>query len=582
MWCNATTANILKNDAIFVFEDSLAKLSFKEVQKLPISYFKDDIIFAKNKSSNYWLRFSFPNSEGIEILEILTPHTEYIDFYQPLDSGYHQTITGHLKNSYTRPYLHKNFVFDIASSDFSKPFFIKIKSKNPVGFFIKAQTRKEFHRYSIQEYLLLGLYYGALLILVLYHLVVFVVIRKLVYIAYILTVIVAGLISLSDDGLGVLYVWNNYLELSRPLGLYILPTLYLLFFGTYSFAFLGEGNPIFKKIITGVIGLYLIYFFIDIIFISDNYTFSFIYNIPFIVIYLVYLVHFIKTLKKSSLFFLIGFTFSLFGILINQLRLSGYLEGNILTVYAFNVGVFLEFLSLALSISYKYKEENKLKKSAIKGQIRLLQEKNIAQKKMVQAIAEKEQATLEINKKLEIKVEERTKQLNNLIDKLRGLNFEYDKENWDLKRSVKAEKVSKLNQEIITLPEMRELFPSNYKCYEFLAELKWSGDNYSCPKCNYENYSVNKTNLSRKCSKCGYANSVTKDTVVQYQKIPLTSLFYICYLWFKDPKLNVIALSDELKISEVSIYKFIAKLKQKNQELNKQKKSISSWKDLLL
>jgi len=32
MWCNATTANILKNDAILLFEDSLATLSFKEVQ----------------------------------------------------------------------------------------------------------------------------------------------------------------------------------------------------------------------------------------------------------------------------------------------------------------------------------------------------------------------------------------------------------------------------------------------------------------------------------------------------------------------------------------------------------------------
>ncbi len=48
---------------------------------------------------------------------------------------------------------------------------------------------------------------------------------------------------------------------------------------------------------------------------------------------------------------------------------------------------------------------------------------------------------------------------------------------------------------------LEELFQSEEKCYEFLAELKWS-DGYRCRKCGNTNYCPGKTPYSRRCTKC--------------------------------------------------------------------------------
>lgn len=578
---NGFSSELIKEKDFLVFEDTTNEISFDSICTSDIAW-EHTPQKAENPKSAYWIKLNLPPANTKRVLEVITSQTEQVTFYRPNKiNGYAIIKTGHLLPYETREYPHKNFVFNLNSHQDQLPYFLKIQSSNPVGFLFKLQTNAEFSTYSTKEYLLLGFYYGSLSLLALYHLIVFVVLRKKVYLFYVLSILTAGLISCSDDGLGSIYLWQNFLPFSKAIGVYILPVIYLLSFSSYSVSFLDNAFPKGKKIITISAITYVVIFLFQSLIIDQSVYFPKLYSVPFIIIYSVFLWAYIQHKQRAALFFLIGFTFSLFGILINQLRLVGILEGNILTVYAFNIGVILEFLSLALSISYKFKREQFEKEQAQLAELNLMNEKNEAQSLMYEAIKEKESITKEVNKNLEIKVKERTGQLNDLINKLKSLNIDYDKENWELKRNVRDEKAKKLFGEKLTLDELRQLFPNNYKCQEFLHQQKWEGKSFSCSKCGYEKFSENSKSFLRKCSRCSATISPTKGSVFHAQKIQLNILFYITYIWFNSEKINVKDLSLQLNISEISLYNFIKKLKEKQQEKTKEKQPISNWTDII-
>ena len=65
--------------------------------------------------------------------------------------------------------------------------------------------------------------------------------------------------------------------------------------------------------------------------------------------------------------------------------------------------------------------------------------------------------------------------------------------------------------------EFREQFGTEEQCLVFLSRLKW-GDNYSCFKCENKKYGSGKKVHNRRCTRCGYDESPTANTLFQKQK----------------------------------------------------------------
>jgi len=76
--------------------------------------------------------------------------------------------------------------------------------------------------------------------------------------------------------------------------------------------------------------------------------------------------------------------------------------------------------------------------------------------------------------------------------------------------------------------KLHELFNSEEKCYEFLAELKWS-NGFTCRKCGNTNYCPGKTAYSRRCTKCKTEESSAAGTIFHNCKFPISKAFYIAY-----------------------------------------------------
>lgn len=572
------------------FEDTSKQLSLSEIIAKSNTLFTDkhaEYETVNHVESDYWVKFYLKASDttGKKIFEVLTPQTEKISFFVPKkDNTYSRSDAGYLLPFSNREYAHKNFLFDFQNgTDFSKPFFIKIHSSNKVGLLFRIHNQQYFAKYSLNEYLTLGLYYGVLCMLILYNFIIFLYLRKPVYLAYIFLVLSSIGLSLSDDGLGFAYIWQNHPTWSQPLGLDIFPICFLIGYTAYAITFLNNRYALIKKIITYTTTTYLVYFVADILFVNEKFYFSFIYSIPFIVIYISYCYILYKNEFKPARFYVLGNTFALLGIVIEQMRLLGIIEGSTFTVYAFELGIVLEFFSLSFSLAYSYSQESKARITIQKEQIDLLEDKETAQKERIEILKEKELLSKKVTTELEQKVAERTtevteanEKLQKLIAGLEEMSISLDKENWQLKRGIKQEKQKRLSGGTVTLEEINLLYPSKIQCLKFLEELKWV-DGFSCKKCNHTNYSINEENRSRKCSKCGKIESVTSGSLFHAQKLDFQHLFMLAHLAFRTDKVDVSDIANQLQVSETSIYKFIKKARDKK-EANP---NITTWEELI-
>ncbi len=76
--------------------------------------------------------------------------------------------------------------------------------------------------------------------------------------------------------------------------------------------------------------------------------------------------------------------------------------------------------------------------------------------------------------------------------------------------------------------QLEEMFRSDEKCLEFLAEIKWA-NGFVCKKCGNTNSCAGKEPFSRRCTKCKSKETATNGTVFHGVKFPISKAFYIAY-----------------------------------------------------
>ena len=565
------------NEGALWLADSSNSLSYTEVVNEEFQPF-ENVVTTGFDSVTFWVKYPLPPSEEKRVLEIVTAQTEYIQvFFDDQDTPLEFGAALPFQN---RGYEHKNFIVDLPENKIVTNLFIKIVSTNNVGLLFKVKSQQSFTNYSIKEYLGLGIYYGVLLLLLLYNALLFISIRDKVYLWYALTVSMAIGISLTDDGLGFQYLWSDAPEMSQPLGYYVFPVGFLIFYTLYAFHYLPRSFTSKKWLLYGVGALSILFLFIELINSgSDPFTFS--YTFPFMFIYLMYWRYFLKGYRPAR-YFLLGNTFALIGVMVNQMRLKGWIEGNIYTFYAFEVGMVLEFISLSLALADRYKQIVKAKDKAVKKEIELQKDLNEEQAKTIEIQEEKQQLAEKVNKELEEKVSSRTKelenknkQLNDLVGKLKELNIGYDKENWALKLNLNEEKKSQLLGKKLDYKAFLKIYPTDNRCKTFLAEYRWK--KFTCDVCRSD-VAIPTNEFDVKCSSCAKKYSITHNSLFQYQKLPLTKLMYLVYIFHRDSKSDVNELSEELEISTNSIYAFRKKVQVSQERF---KKAPDNWLDLV-
>jgi two-component system, sensor histidine kinase LadS len=116
--------------------------------------------------------------------------------------------------------------------------------------------------------------------------------------------------------------------------------------------------------------------------------------------------------------------------------------------------------------------------------------------------------------------------------------------------------------------KLEELFESEEKCYEFLAELKWS-DGYKCRKCGNTNYCPGKTPHSRRCTKCKTEESSAAGTIFHNCKFPISKAFYIAYNVCKGKEdISTYEFARRLSLRQMTCWNFKTKIQNALQQMD--------------
>lgn len=593
---DTTKEFVFNEDYYSVLEDSLNLLTIKDInQPHNQKRFKiNKASYNERTSSTYWIKFSIIHKASIDnlfCLESYSPHTENITLYiEGLNSEWIERRNGEFVHFYDREIKNKNLIFNIPTDTINvRTYYLKIKSSNYCGFDFRIKSFSYFSNYNTNEYFFLGTYYGILFIMALYNLLMYFSIKEQVYIYYVLYVLSGIISTLTEDCLGYQYVWFKFPHWNTPIGYHIAPLFLLVSFVLYSRQFLQLKSllPLHDKIILASTGIFLFYYGLHLSVLSEKFYFRGLYLIPFILIYISGIISFLNGYKPAR-FFIFGYTIIFVSIIIIQLRATGLINGNLLTVYSLNYGLVLEVAVLSFAMADRIKYIKKDKDDA-------LRDKYEVQQKIIHQLKINEELNEKVNRELEEKVTLRTvelfeknKQLEDanlklqeLSEKANQMSLKLDLDNWNLQKSIKESIKDRMFGKEVSYQEFNRIFSDESTCLRYLEELKWN-DTFRCKKCGNVKYINGIKIFTRKCTKCGYSESVTANTLFHGLRFPISKAFYMTYLVHRNYKITLDELSELLELRRNTCWNFKKKvIKILEQDKKHSKKTIETWEDLI-
>lgn len=560
--------------------------------------------YNKNTSSAYWIKFKVVKQTGTEasfVFESYSTHTKNLQLFVPSKRGHFNIHKAGLDYSFKdRDYIHQNLVFDLNIPEGQETVcYVRVYSDNHSAFEFRIKSNNYFSFYSTNEYYYLGIFYGILLIMAVYNLLLFFSIKDKVYLYYVFYVLSCMLSTLADDGLGLRYIWPAAQNLDNFIGHILAPNLLLLSFLFYANEFLSINtkHTVYYNYVKYATILYIVYFIVEKIFLPDFVQIRVFYLLPFLTVYAISIICFFKG-QLTARYFIIGYTFIFLSIIIIQLRASGTIEGNIFTVYSFNYGLVFEVVVFSFGLSERIKHILKEKEEAQFGIIDQLEKNNKLQEKINKQLEENNLLQEKVNRELEAKVNERTEEikhknaeleetnakLKEMTERANSMAAKLDLDNWNLQKYVKEEIKARISDQEVPYDEFIKIFPNEHACFKFLDDLKWKDNSFGCRKCKNVKFIKGIKPFSRKCTRCGYVESVTAYTLFHGVRFEVDKAFYMTYIVHRrGTKITLDQLSDLLQLRRNTCWNFKKKILSTIDEYKiSHSKNPEHWEDIIL
>lgn len=198
-------------------EDSSNALTFEQVQKLPEASFSASTQKTFNKGytpSAYWLRFRLNFSDDLInshwLLEIPFPLLDHVTLYIPDSNNTYSSIhTGDRHPFSQRDIDTTNFVFKLKPEKNDNVYYLHIQTKDSLQVPLFLWNPDNFPKYNTAMTGLQGLYFGIMLVMILYNLFIYLSVRDRSYLYYISYISCATLFQASMQGYSFEYFWPN-------------------------------------------------------------------------------------------------------------------------------------------------------------------------------------------------------------------------------------------------------------------------------------------------------------------------------------------------------------------------------------
>jgi len=545
-----------------------------------------------------WYRIKISANEKNDknfLLEFFDQTIDTITAYIPNEKGGFNRINLGDEHNFTSRFIHhKNFEIPIdLPIGKEETYYFRIKSKQTADVIIVLRSVNWFIEYALNEYFTFGIFYGMILVFSFYNLIMFIYLRQIQYLFYVGYNISIGMYEMCVDGIAYQYLWPNnpaWNQTAYAVAICSMSVFAMLF--AQKLLHVKTKAPVLNKLLNMLIVARIITFFLMYAFKQEWFTYRFIESIPLTFAFFTGIWIYRKGYRPAR-YFVIGYSFLFAGFSLKFLIMLGisWLNFSVLSYYSLTICFILEMVFLSLAIGDK---------------VRLFKrKKDKAQQAMIKQMSENEKLKDAINKKLEKKVEQRTKEVTEqaqIIDQqnkrllesntllkeqsieISRINALLEQDNIDLKVGIENVTRARIMSADVDFTEFSKIYPDKESCFKFLSELKWHGG-YKCKKCESTNYITGHTPYSKRCNSCGYEESVLIDTIFQNSRIPINKSFYLVFLIYSSKgKISSHKLSEILGIRQNTCWMYSSKIKKMMEERKRELKNAGEkgWSKLVL
>jgi hypothetical protein len=573
--------------------DSTNTLTFREISSPSMIGAFQQHSYYQNRdfrnNASYWIRLPIrhrADSRKIWLLEFYDQTIDYLDAFIPqADGSYQKVEMGDELPFHQRKFMHKNFEIPLAmKSDTLMVYYFRVRSHGFADLRIAFRSVNRFVYYALTEYFLFGTFYGMILIISLYNFLVFLAIREVKNIYYILYILSVAAYAMSYDGVGFQYLWpqhpgwNDY---AIGVTLYSVILWSLIF--TRRFLRTRAHTPALDKVLIAVILARSAFFLGEVFLLPELLTYRNIEIIPLSVIFYAAITVWRRGYRPAR-FFVMAYGILFAGFFIRSLVYFNVLPFTTTLHYSLHFSFVLEMLFLTFALGDRIRILKAMRDRALKRIIHQ-HEANMKLKDQVTRELEEKvlERTLELNRKNE-QLETINRRLESQSMEINQINSMLDLDNWKLKNSIKEVLNERLMEKTMDYKQFRTLYPDSLSCYRFLETLKW-GKHFRCRKCGNEKYFQGAQKFARRCTRCGYNESITAFTIFHSIKFPVEKAFYIAYLAVtgrNDHTLESLSKQLDLRMNTVWAYKRKVIIRIAHLEKHGKRPTASGWEDVIL
>ena len=305
-----------------------------------------------------WLRFDVKNESNKEdwLLEFAFPLIYYINIYEEDESGVIELVeTGANYPFAHREIAHRNFIFNLEiEKNKTKTYYMVAHGGGDVHPPISIWEADAFIQKTQVEFVLLGLFYGMILVMIVYNLFLYFSLRLKSYLYYVLAIASTMIGQFTINGLSYQYLWPNspsWNLIATPFWVSVACIFILIF--TRRFLDTDYDLPKFKRfsymlmLLNGlviVLLFFLHYAALNLMLLSTISTFVTVLAVAFISL---------KRGARQARFFIVGWLVFLAGVFITILERATILPYSHLTEYAGQASLAIEVVLLSLALADK-------------------------------------------------------------------------------------------------------------------------------------------------------------------------------------------------------------------------------------
>ncbi len=540
-------------------------------------------------NASYWIRMPIHHqvkSKKVWLLEFYDQTIDQLEAFIPQDNGlYESKLMGDNQPFDHRMFRHKNFEIMLdMKKDTVMYYYFKVKSHDFADMRIGFRSVNWFIYYALNEYFLFGTLYGMILIISLYNFLMYLAIREFKNIFYIFYILSVAAYVMGIDGIGFQYLWPNHPDWNDyavGIALYSLILWALVF--TRRFLSTKANSPTLDKALRWMIIIRSTLFVVELFFFPQFLAYRNLEIIPLSLIFYTG-INVWKGGYRPARFFVIAYGVLFTGFFLRTLVILNVLPFTTLSHYSLHISFALEMLFLTFALG---------------DRIRILKDmRDRALRRIIHQHEVNMQLKDKVNRELEEKVKERTLEIhaknnaltesNSRIERqskeINEINSILDLDNWKLKNRIKEVLEERLHEKTMDYIEFRTLYPDTMACYRFLEALKWE-KKFHCRKCGNEKFFPGAQKFARRCTKCGYNESITAFTVFHSIKFPIEKAFYITYLAVSGKKEATLEkIASQLDVGLNTVWSFRSKIQQRLQELEDfgRRPTVSRWEEVIL